>query len=126
VRIFGWTIAAALVAGVGMYALLAAVNGEVLTWTRTVTVCRQPATVDYGEGIYSVEAHIPTARLSLQSPPVEAVVGRGGGYGVFVTLNSDDDDSLKVTCRWSPEAVTIVEPSGISHSVPTSQFTGGR
>ena len=115
-----------MIVGVALYALLAALFGDVLTWTRSVTVCRQPGSVAYDDGTYSVETLIPTVHLSLNTPPTRAVIGRGGGYGVFVTLSASSDESLKVTCRWSADEVTITEPSGISHTVPATEFTGGR
>jgi hypothetical protein len=113
-------------ASIVLYALVVVVLGEAPEWATTAQICRQPNTVAYDESSYSVVVRQPSFSLSLSPGPTHAVVGRSGGSsGVFVELNGSTDPD-EVTCRWDPDGVEIIEPNGITHTVPATVFIGGR
>jgi len=109
------------------WVLVVAVTGGPPEWDDSSLVCTQPATVTYESGSsYSVFVRTPTLSMSLSQGPRRAVVGRAGGeYGVFLDLLSTSADG-PVVCHWEADAVEIVEPNGVSHRVPATEFTGGR
>lgn len=111
--------------------------------------CVQPDEVDYsglGRTAYPpYQVKLTSMRRVPWSRTSGAVVGHGltedgeEDYGVHLDLETTDLDA--VTCRWTREGVTIVEPptqlvgadgqpgqtiGGIEHVVPALRFLGGR
>ncbi|CAN5583817.1 hypothetical protein BH10ACT3_BH10ACT3_03940 [soil metagenome] len=117
-----------IVAVVGVYSLFVIVQGRAPEWSSTSVACPQPESVTYEDGTYSVFVRETTFSLSLDSPPLTAVISRtgDGSYGVPIELNSSTDDAEQITCEWTADAVEIVEGNGMIHTVPASVFTGGR
>ena len=112
---------------VAAYAAIALVfGGQVPQASVVATTCRQPDSVIYADGFaHSVFVLEPARSISLRQTHPRAVVGMDESYGVLVEL-SESIDPAKVECRWDAGGVEIIEPTGITHSVPASRFTGGR
>jgi hypothetical protein len=111
-----------------LYALVVFAFGSTLAWTSPTRVCTQPESIVYEQGFsFSVFVREPSLSLSLSTPPPTAIVSRipDGSYGVHIELNSSRD-AHAVTCRWEPDRVAIIEPSGIEHTIPARVLTGGR
>jgi hypothetical protein len=121
----GLLIPLVLLALVGTWALLAPLPER----SSTERVCEQPSAVEYEDGggyAVFVRRSSPVVPL-LRSDELRAVVGRGdGSHGVVVALNPSTTDAEEVTCAWGSDAVEIIEPFGIVHTVPAEVFTGGR
>lgn len=122
----GLLIPLGLLALVGTWALL---GGALPERSSTERVCEQPSTVEYEDGggyAVFVRRSGPLVPL-LGSDERSAIVGRGdGSHGVVVALNPSTNDAAAVTCTWRADAVEILEPNGIVHTIPADVFTGGR
>ena len=91
---------------------------------------KQPPTVNYQSGPYAMTVYETSPILSPYHQ-YEVWVGWDPSYGHateygFHTRNANADYFEQCRTEWSPEGVTLIEPTGHKLFIPKDAFIGGR